>query len=817
MSSDHTHGAIWTAQELLEAIASRGAVVFGTGYVANTLFWALDARGLWGKVRACIVSSTPEPGTTFHGTPVLRAQDTALHGEILCLAVHETLAGEILAHVPPSLVDDTVWAYPLLPELVYGKPLRREDIDVARLVRSQGDDHHWLAVRALVLENPQVGEGVYLKTQQLHCSPNTARVRLDAFRELARSFDERGFDKDRPLLVDENLHVIDGLHRLVLAWEHGVWRVPCNVVASSAAYDQLVGPANRLPPDELVRADLTDEELFAVQAMQRRMLEPRPLVSVILPAYNVADYLDQCMESLVGQTMPDFEAILVNDGSTDATLERCRAWEARDGRIRVMDQPNAGVSAARNAGLVAARGTWLAFVDPDDWLDPRYLELLLCEAARTGADRVECDLWRYDNRSGKATQRACGGRMGVPYTREEQMRYGPTASYKAITMRSVWEDNHVRFPACDYESPAVYALVVALAKKLAYVPRPLYWYRRFRENSLVETGYAKAGQRPNPALGVEAMETLVRNFAERGLLERYGGVLEGVVKYRLSDMLAMYHHRRSEADFAELVANYRAFLERTFGDTRASRYLVLGGYNLGRVLLHLSLLQDPRGRFNFSSVIAVADETPCTLEVSHKNRYREMMVRRELSRGFWDLLASEQPGIVFWDLMEERFDVAQTPGGAWVTLSDAFTGCEGIPSDLRVVRRDSEACRELWQRGADSFLARVAELSPTTRVVVVESYLAERVGNLQTTHEHENVDAIRATNRTLAGYYAYLRERHPEITHVGVTMGSCTFTDENHEYGVVPSHLNEVENVRIARLVEAALAGDKPRDARPTT
>lgn len=790
-----------TSDELLEAIHSRGAIVWGAGYVAETLFEALESRGLWGSVRACATSQEPEAHATFHGVPVFSAKAVGHAGEVVCVAVHEAILPQIEAAMPARLKPFATWVHPALAGLVYGAPLRREQIPVSTLVRGQGDDCHWLAVRALVIENPALGEGVYLKTQQLHCEPETARARLELFRKLAASFDERGFDDTSPLLVDEDGHVIDGLHRLVLAWEHGLWQVPCNVVANSCLYQRLVGDDNRLVPSSLAQAGLTGEELDAVHAMQRRILEPTPLVSVVLPAYNVEGYLDQCMESLVSQTMPDFEAIVINDGSSDGTLERCRSWEERDPRVRVIDQENAGVSAARNAGMDAARGKWLAFVDPDDWLDPRYLERLLGTAAKTGADRVECDLWRYDNRTGKMTRRACGGRMGVPFTREEQMRYGPTASYKAITQRRVWDDNHVRFPACDYESPAVYALVVALSRKPANCPEPLYYYRRFRENSLVETGYAKPGERPNPALGVEAMESLVRSFEDRGLTGRYGDVLEGVVKHRLSDMLAMYHHRRSEEDFSELVANYRAFLERAFGDTRASRYLVLGGYNLGRVLLHLDLLQDPRGRFNFSSVIAVADERVPSFRVSHPNRYREMMVRRELSRSFWKALEAEQPGVVFWDLMEERFDVAEAADGSWVTLSDAFLGCDEIPSDLRRVSRASDECREVWKRSADAFLARIERVSPCTRVIVVESYLAERVGNLQSTREHDDIHQIRDANRVLSGYYAYLRQRHPNTSIISGKISDCHFTDECHEYGVVPSHLNEVENARIARLI----------------
>ena len=142
-----------------------------------------------------------------------------------------------------------------------------------------------------------------------------------------------------------------------------------------------------------------------------------PEISVILPVYNVGEYLDICMESLRRQTFGDFEALLINDGSTDGSAARCRAWAERDGRVRFIDKENEGVAVTRNLGVRLARGKYLAFVDPDDWLDDTYLEKLRDRLEETGADFAECDLWRYDNRSGKKIYRSCGSRAGRPSMR----------------------------------------------------------------------------------------------------------------------------------------------------------------------------------------------------------------------------------------------------------------------------------------------------------------------------------------------------------------------------------------------------------------
>ncbi len=96
--------------------------------------------------------------------------------------------------------------------------------------------------------------------------------------------------------------------------------------------------------------------------------------SVIVPIYNVEPYLPICVDSILAQTFRNFELILVDDGSTDGSPILCDAYARKDSRVRVIHQPNAGVVAARNAGLRTARGGYVLFVDGDDWVSPQYLQ-----------------------------------------------------------------------------------------------------------------------------------------------------------------------------------------------------------------------------------------------------------------------------------------------------------------------------------------------------------------------------------------------------------------------------------------------------------
>ena len=116
-----------------------------------------------------------------------------------------------------------------------------------------------------------------------------------------------------------------------------------------------------------------------------------PKVSVIIPVYNVEQYLNRCIDSVLNQTYKDFEIILVDDGSTDKSGEICDVYAEKDSRITVIHKENGGLSDARNFGIDAARGDFLTFLDSDDYFHPEYLEILVLNAERRNADIAICN------------------------------------------------------------------------------------------------------------------------------------------------------------------------------------------------------------------------------------------------------------------------------------------------------------------------------------------------------------------------------------------------------------------------------------------
>lgn len=133
--------------------------------------------------------------------------------------------------------------------------------------------------------------------------------------------------------------------------------------------------------------------------MNNSMLEPDPKISVIVPVYNVEQYLARCMETILNQTYKNIEVILIDDGSKDNSPVLCDEWKAKDNRVVVIHQKNAGAGAARNAGLEIATGELIGFVDSDDWIQFDMYETLISAIRKyPEADIAECETNRTDGR-----------------------------------------------------------------------------------------------------------------------------------------------------------------------------------------------------------------------------------------------------------------------------------------------------------------------------------------------------------------------------------------------------------------------------------
>lgn len=220
-----------------------------------------------------------------------------------------------------------------------------------------------------------------------------------------------------------------------------------------------------------------------------------PMVSIIVPVYNAESTLRRCADSILEQSYPDFELILVDDGSKDASPLICDGYMQKDARVRVIHKPNSGASATRNLGIAEARGRYLQFVDSDDWLTPDATEKLVAAAEAQQADLVIADFYRVSGKLVASKHRVMP--VGVMTRREyaSKMMENPASFYYGVLWNKLYRrelvvQNHLEMnPALRICEDFMFNLeYLRVAQYIVAVPSPVYYYVRTK-NSIVSQTY----------------------------------------------------------------------------------------------------------------------------------------------------------------------------------------------------------------------------------------------------------------------------------------------------------------------------------------
>lgn len=204
------------------------------------------------------------------------------------------------------------------------------------------------------------------------------------------------------------------------------------------------------------------------------------LISVIVPVYNVEQYLERCVDSILAQTYSNLELILVDDGAKDSSGVICDAYAQKDTRVRVIHKENGGLSSARNAGIDIAQGEYISFVDSDDWIEPDALENLLNTAVQNQVELVIGGRWDVKAETGEKKLGLCPEKMEVVSGDEAVSRifrwdHCDSASCDKLYHRRLFRQ--IRFPygMVVEDVPIMYKIVLD-AGYVAFLNKPVYNY-----------------------------------------------------------------------------------------------------------------------------------------------------------------------------------------------------------------------------------------------------------------------------------------------------------------------------------------------------
>lgn len=228
--------------------------------------------------------------------------------------------------------------------------------------------------------------------------------------------------------------------------------------------------------------------------MKHDQISPIPAISVIMPVYNAEAYLTQSISTILAQTFRDFELLIIDDASTDKSLDICREFAKEDPRIHIYKQKKSGPGIARNFALSQARGTYIAFADADDFCELNMLDMLYHRAELYQTDIVFCDFFEFDEhrqqdngvhwelRSEKMLKKHVFSSADFPDT---LFQLDTTAVWNKLYRRSFVMKHHLQFSPLTRAEDCLFSLgAMAMAEKISYIGVPLIHYRQ-KENHCV--------------------------------------------------------------------------------------------------------------------------------------------------------------------------------------------------------------------------------------------------------------------------------------------------------------------------------------------
>ncbi len=292
------------------------------------------------------------------------------------------------------------------------------------------------------------------------------------------------------------------------------------------------------------------------------MIDIKPEISVIVPIFNSENFMDKCVESLVNQTYPNIEILLIDDGSTDNSYEKCKKWAMKDNRIKIFHESNKGVSSARNLGIQKSVGNRIVFVDSDDWLDINTFKFIM-----DNYEEYDLVIWNYaDCDNGKMTMSHFTYDVYIadsPELLNELKKNGFAGEdengisfdlglkniWNRSVKRSILIDNNLYFDAKlkNHEDFLFAFLTYEYVKNIVTVDKPFY-FRLIRNESVSRSFNPLIYE--NNKYAYEKMEKFIENNHPNDIWY-LNSVKQYYTGWFIQILLKYYFHKESEMSFIE--------------------------------------------------------------------------------------------------------------------------------------------------------------------------------------------------------------------------------------------------------------------------
>ncbi len=557
------------------------------------------------------------------------------------------------------------------------------------------------------------------------------------------------------------------------------------------------------------------------------------MISVIIPVYNVTDYIDRCLSSVVNQTYREIEIILVNDGSNDGTEIKCRLWAESDSRIKLINKKNEGQGTARNLALSMATGEYVAFIDGDDWWDLNLLQRTYDCIRRHDAEVVvfdmniiHFDVFERAVTSNAVVKNQCTIEEVSSLEEDHSLLYKLSGClWDKLWKRSLITSAEILMPNHPFEDEYVVSKLLIKAKRICQLREALYYY------------YQRAGSTMFQKRSIEGLQKaflkLKSDLADQGILDPYYDVLRGKAIIIYQNLLRYLMGSCSRDEFDACIQEAQDYIERNFPEKDripSTKLLLWGSYNLRAIARKIAT--GYKGfdlHYSGSSILSAAAPKETDYEVEADNAFRRDRMLSDLNKSFLASSASmKKMDFVLIDLLEERLDLLKCRHTYYTATDEIKEYFEQQGKGYELISRMDIELEE-WKRAADRFIEVLKTNFQPSGIILVKNKMAlyqQLYGKIAGAFHHDEQGKIlmdryaqvilrkrvreylyfwnereekqyfaasheiTRQNHRLDSYYDYFIEQLPGLKVIEVEP-VLRFTDTKFMYGAYPYYYND--------------------------
>lgn len=456
--------------------------------------------------------------------------------------------------------------------------------------------------------------------------------------------------------------------------------------------------------------------------------EVEDLISIIVPVYNVYDYLDRCLKSIINQTYKNIQILLINDGSSDNSLQKCLEWQKKDERIIFISKLNEKVGPTRNLGIRYATGKYIMFVDSDDYVKENFVEKMYDKIVETDADIVFCDAYEIIKEKINPIFSTLQIETTTNFKEKPSLLYGlRPALWIKIYKRSLFINNQILMEPYAIEDFGVHPLLLYYAKKIAQIREPLYFYDKFR------TGNNTGGDSQARAV-IPIMKSTIEYCKKK---EIFSGLEMYLKNFFIKQYLFAFYQNNKNMDLRpnidkKLLEMTKTEIKKQFLEDsleNPEKILLIGSPELRNYIYFVNpysafFTEKYLDRFNFISIISLLskkreiDKDSIQLETL----YRQKMMKKNVCIQLKEYLKDKKYDKVIIDFKSELYDIVSLEEILY-TCNEDFQKTKFFKKNkFAILKRSSKYIENVWKKSCLDFIQVLKRYFESDKVYIVENY-----------------------------------------------------------------------------------------------